>query len=283
MGFLGDIGSVVGGIFGSGDDADERKKALDLYQDSFKGYDNLDKMSQGQQFVPYQTQSLGQSAFTQGQAPQQGRDAQSEALARMMNVAKEGGLDATSRAAYDQAINASNANEASNRAALLQNYNQRGVGGSGVSMAAQLANQQGSANRMNQAGLGVAANARQNALAALSSAGQMGSQLNNQDYNQFANKAKAQDTINQFNWVNSQQNANNNANRQMQFGQQQWQNAYNTEGGRNQARQNMANIYTKAGENAYGRDVAMGSAVGSVGDDFNNSMADVVKMIGGGK
>lgn len=95
--------------------------------------------------------------------------------------------------------------EKANREAILSNARQRGIAGSGLEMAAQLAGEQGAANRANQAGIDAQVAAQQRGLQALQQAGQMASTMRGQDVDVAAKKAAAQDAINQWNAQNQQQ------------------------------------------------------------------------------
>jgi hypothetical protein len=67
------------------------------------------------------------------------------------------------------------------RGAIGQNMAARGVGGSGVEIASQLANQQGAANRNSMAGTQAAADARQRAIAALMGSANIAGNVRGQD------------------------------------------------------------------------------------------------------
>ena len=120
------------------------------------------------------------------------------------------------------------------------------MGGSGAELAAQLANQQGSANRMSATAGNIASEGRQRALQAMMQSGQMAGQMQGADFNRQAQIAQARDQISQFNTTNNnkvqaQNNAminqarmanqqgrqgvaSGNVQGQNQFGQQQFQN-----------------------------------------------------------
>jgi len=124
-----------------------------------------------------------------------GRNAQMQALQRMQGIADAGGLTAMDRARLDDVNRQAAQQEQSQRGAIMQNAAQRGALGSGATLAAQMAAQQGSASRRAQGGLQTAAMAQQRALDAISQTGQMGQNLRGQDMQTSA----AQDAINRFN------------------------------------------------------------------------------------
>ena len=81
----------------------------------------------------------------------------------------------------------------------MQNAMERGVYGSGLEMANRLQAAQSAANRMNNQDMDVMSQAQQRALEALSGYGNLSTQMRNQSFNEQAERAKAQDAINQYN------------------------------------------------------------------------------------
>jgi hypothetical protein len=86
----------------------------------------------------------------------------------------EGGMDAGARSALAQAQESSAANERMQRMAIGQNMQARGLGSGGTQLAAQLAAQQGGANRNAMAGTQAAADARSRAIQGLTGSAQVG-------------------------------------------------------------------------------------------------------------
>jgi hypothetical protein len=91
------------------------------------------------------------------------------------------------------------------REAILQNANARGVGGSGLELAAQLQAQQSSADRNASESMQVNAMAQQRALQALMQGENMAGNLSREDLALQSQRAQAQDAINSFNTRNGQQ------------------------------------------------------------------------------
>lgn len=143
--------------------------------------------------------NVGPSAMGGIQDDPATRAAQMQALQQISQVASQGGMTATDKAQLNDIEDQSNANEQGNRQAVLQSMMARGAGGSGLDLAAQLSNEQGSANQASRQGLNVASMAQQRALQAMSQMGQLGGSVRGQDFNQAAAKAQAADAINQFN------------------------------------------------------------------------------------
>lgn len=133
--------------------------------------------------------------------------AQNKALDELINLSEAKGLNAIDQQALQEIVNEENRNLQAQNDAILQDAMQRGVYGSGLEMAQRLQNAQSSANRMSNRDMDVMSQAQQRALDALSSYGNLASNMRNQDYNEQAQKAAAANAINQFN-VNQMTNAN---------------------------------------------------------------------------
>jgi hypothetical protein len=203
--------------------------------------------------------------------------AQLEALQGLQDITNGGGLTAADRSQLNRIASEEQSKERGSREAILQNAQQRGVGGSGLELLAQLQNQQSSADRQSQRGLDVAATAQERALQALQQSGNLSGQMRSQDFNEQAQVAQAKDAINQFNAQNRQQvnlsnvTSRNNAqalnlsekqrisdanattsNTQQQYNkqlaQQDFENKYKKAGGTAGAYQNQAALLTQQGQ-----------------------------------
>lgn len=129
--------------------------------------------------------------------------AQKQALTGMQDVVAQRGLTDADRAVISQ-IAAEEANrERASREAIIQGAQARGIGGSGVEIAAQLQAQQDAATRSSARNAQVAQDAQQRYLQALASTGQMGSQFGQEQFTRGAARGQAQDVINQFNVANT--------------------------------------------------------------------------------
>jgi hypothetical protein len=146
----------------------------------------------------------GPSALSQISTDPQVRAKQMIALEKMAGIADEG-LRPEDEARLEQALQRSRMQERGAREAILQDMQARGTSGSGLELAAQLANQQGAAERARMEALDINALASQRALEALAQSGDMAGQLRGQDWREAAAKAEAQDAIARF---NAQQSAN---------------------------------------------------------------------------
>lgn len=125
--------------------------------------------------------------------------AQKMALTQLQKIGSEGGMTAIDKAQLQDITDTQNQQNKSQNASTMQQAQQRGVGGSGLNQVNRLVNEQGAADRAARAGTDVAASAQQRALQAIQQAGQLGGQMEAQEYGQQANKAAAQNAIQQFN------------------------------------------------------------------------------------
>jgi endosialidase-like protein len=132
------------------------------------------------------------------------KQAQMQALEQLQGIGDNGGMNLTDQANLRNIQNETNTAARGQREAILQNANQRGLGGSGLELMNQMKNQQDSATRASSEGLGVAAQAQQRALDAIAQGGTLAGNIQNQDFNQQAQIAGAQDAISKFNAQNQQ-------------------------------------------------------------------------------
>lgn len=251
--------NVLGGVIGNAASSDDQESARALQLKALQGMQNINTPTMQDLMLQLQNyQSAGkitpqlEGTVTQAQSnlsniPTLGNistlgniqtnpalmQAQMGALQKLQSLGN-GGLQPEDAAALagiqrDADITANAQNQA-----VLQNMQQMGQGGSGAQLAAQLANAQAAANRKNQAGLNIGAQATQRALQSIMASGQLGGQIQGQQFGQqmgqqaqqfgqemgkqgqqFGQQAQvgnAQDAINRFNAANSQQVMGSNTN-----------------------------------------------------------------------
>lgn len=179
----------------------DREKAATLWKDL-----------QGPAIGKYIAPNLSGTALDNVSEDPRLKDYQMTALQRLQEMGG-GGETPEDRAAALRARNQAAQYEKSQRDALMQNFAQRGAGGSGMELAQQLAAQQGGANRLNEASVNQAATAQQRALQAIQQSGQLASNVRGQEYGQQADRARAHDAIDQLNagynmWAQQGTNAN---------------------------------------------------------------------------
>lgn len=133
------------------------------------------------------------------------RGAQEQALRKFLDISEAGGLDAQARARLAEVENRELSTERGQREAILQNMAQRGIGGSGFELAANLQAQQEGASRRSMQDVNVAAEAERRALEALTQGASLGGQMQGQAFGEQSQIAAAKDAMAKFNAANRQQ------------------------------------------------------------------------------
>lgn len=204
MGLFDAIGSIFGG--GDGGASDTQKKALEEFSkidipDPEEMKVKLEGLVRQGVITPEQAQSflVQKTAMTDVRSDPESLTAARQALAGLQDVYQQGGLTDIDRARIADIQDQEAQAERGSREAILQNARERGVGGSGLELAAQLNNQQAAIGRKAKQDVDVAASAQARALEAMKAAGTQGAQLQGQLYGQEAEKAKAADEIAKFN------------------------------------------------------------------------------------
>ena len=149
-------------------------------------------------FTPEELQATGLPAGVINQAM---RNKQLQALGGVEQLSQTG-LSAIDRAALSEIQNQIAAQERGQRESILQNMAQRGLSGSGQELAAQLQSSQAASQLASTQGMQQAAQAQQARVNALTNLSNMASGIEQTDFQRQAQKAQAQDVINQFNLQN---------------------------------------------------------------------------------
>ena len=179
------------------------------------------------------------------------RDAQTQALQQLQQVGQEG-YTVQDKAAIDQAMQQALMAQRGANLAQDSEMARRGISGSGIDLARQMARQQGAVQAASQTGLQQAALGRQRALQAMQAAGQLGGQIRGQEWGQKAQTASAQDAIEAANVANRQRTGMFNI--QQKQAQEQFNVAQQTA-----QRQAEADAYAKQIEAERERDKALAS------------------------
>lgn len=127
------------------------------------------------------------------------RSRQLQALDELQRIYQEGGLDPQSQAAINQAQMQANAAAQAQRAGVQAQAQRAGRGGTVLDYIMQQQAGQDAANRLNQASLDAAANARMRALEAMGAFQSGAANLREQDFGQKQTAAQARDVYNRFN------------------------------------------------------------------------------------
>lgn len=200
-------------LFGSSgsNKADQlRQKAIDAFN-SIKTPElsalqvQLDKYVQQGTITPQQAEAtlLQSNAFNSIVTDPSLEGAQKQALQQLQEIGTQGGITAVDKAQLNDITNQTNTEARGRRGAILSNARERGVGGSGLEMADSLINEQSAADRASTAGINVAANAQNRALAALQGAGKTATDIRSQSFGEQAAKSEAQNAIDKFNATTS--------------------------------------------------------------------------------
>lgn len=145
-------------------------------------------------------ETLPPSAFEQIKQDAALREAQMSALDSFREIEEGGGMDVRDRANLNRVWNQAAQQDQANRAQLLEDMQQRGMGGSGAHFASQLQSSQGAANMRHQGALDVAADARQRYFEAIGARAGLAGNIRSQDWDEQSEVARARDNINKLNW-----------------------------------------------------------------------------------
>lgn len=154
-------------------------------------YDALGKAGY-QQLAP---QQLGPSALDQIQNDPAALAAQNEALAKLSELAANGGLSLADMKALNDIQANLNRNTQARSKGLANEFAARGQLGSGAQLGMQLQGNSDAAMNANRAGESAAAQAQARAFDAILAKGNMGRQMSNDDYQRKLNAARARDSI----------------------------------------------------------------------------------------
>lgn len=208
---------VGGGIIASLMQQGKEDEARRILERAYQQYGTLDVPD----LTPIAAEVLGPSAFQNLQTDPGLREAQMSALSKMRSMEDGGGFNLEDEAALNRSLNASSQAASSQAAGLQEGFAARGIGGGGAEIAAQLANQQGGANRANQTGLDVAAQAQKRYFDSIREQAAMAGGVRGQDFNEGATKASAADEIARFNaGAKTDASKFNTSLEQWQYGQQ---------------------------------------------------------------
>lgn len=296
--------NLLGGIFGNSAASKERRAAEQARARALAEYAGIqlptvaDQQLALQQYqltgelTPEMEQAinLGPSAYEDIQTDPRLAQAQMQALSTLQELGTSG-LTSADKADLEQIRRQTANEETARRQQILQNMAARGVGGSGVELAAQLSSSQAAANRASQEAGDLAKLAMQRKLEALTQSGNLGGQIRQQQFGEQEAIARARDVQNQFNTQNAiarqQRNigAQNQAqqtnlaarqnisekntglsNEQQQYNknllQQQFQNQMQLAGAKSGALLGQAQAYQQAAADTANRYAGIGSALG---------------------
>lgn len=150
-------------------------------------------------YDPLEAQQVGSTAFDDIYVDPRLQSDQYAALDSLSNLAESGGMNAQDEANLARIQNQTAMADKGRRAAIQQQMQQRGMGGSGLELLQQLQSNQAATNRQAQQGLDVAGMGQDRALQAIQMGAGMAGQMGRQQFGQQAQQAQASDALNRFN------------------------------------------------------------------------------------
>lgn len=147
---------------------------------------------------------LGESAMEGIALDPQMRQAQMQALQQLAEIG-QAGLTPEDMAAMRSMQRQVAGSEQSRQADIMQDMARRGMGGSGLELAARLSSSQAASQRESELADQLAQQAQARALQGITQAGTLGGQLRSQEFGEQSDIARAKDVISQFNVQNQQQ------------------------------------------------------------------------------
>lgn len=179
---------------------EQRQEANNRTEEAYQEFDGLDlPVWDNTAFGEAALAEQGGTEFDQISEDPRLKDSQMRSLETLERIGSEGGLLAADKALLAKTQRDAASQDRGRREAILQNAAARGMGGTGNALLAQLDSSQAATERSNQAGLDIAGMAQDRALNAILQAGSLGGDIRGQEYGMSADRARAQDAINQFN------------------------------------------------------------------------------------
>lgn len=253
-----------------------------------KGFDTSNKILQAlamqlaeigtPQFEKFGGESPLQSAYGQNPEDPNDRANQLKVFDALMNIFSQGGMDPQSKAQYLAATDAANQQQTGQAAAMKQGLAQRGLGNSGLALAAQMGAAQNQGQQMGNMGVQIAGDANNRRMQALAGAGQIAGSLRGQDWAEINAKSQAQNALNQWNAEFARQaQMLNNQSMQQQFGDQMQKFGAGAQVGEKQA-----DNATEQGNQRYQRDVNIGNWGGQTANNLIGGWGSYFGGMGGG-
>lgn len=242
----GAVGDILGSLIGEALAAGDYEEANRLMQEAARSYDGMT--------APSDFAEAGGTAMDDISVDPRLRASRMKALERLQQVGLEGGMDAESRAAVEQAKMDAAGYEQQQRGAIMQDAQARGMMNSNLSQAQALMAQQGGANRVGMMGIQAAGDARRRALDALSQSGELAGSIERDEYGMQADRAGAQDAIGMFN-----------ARNRNDFNQSQFDNSLSLKDRQMAGKLAEAGMYEERAARKSGKARGVGQGIGAAG------------------
>lgn len=203
---IGGIGALASGISGATSGNSSRDQQLEILKQIQDDIDNIQdpqlqeiiyqKYKEAGYITPEMEKEiqLGTSRMETVKIDPKLREAQMQALAKLQQVGTEG-LTSEDRLAMDELNREVAQQENARQQSILQGMQQRGMGGAGAELAAQLSSSQSAAQSQQRASQQIAAEANKRALEAIMKSGQLGSDIRTQEFSEQEAESKAADAI----------------------------------------------------------------------------------------
>jgi hypothetical protein len=204
---------IAGSLLSQAAQEKDKKKQKELIDRAAAEFDKIDlpdeekaRVFYGQlqrvapEYVPeeYKAQTQANSEMAKISTDPALKQAQLKALAGLQDVAKGGMTLQDKLDMEDQRRNMLGQSKQAQQN-IMANLQARGASSPGMELVARQQAAQAASDQMARYNAGVQAQAQQRALQALLQSGQLGGQMRDQDFGEQAQKARAQDIINQFN------------------------------------------------------------------------------------
>jgi hypothetical protein len=146
-----------------------------------------------------QANTVDGTAFDDIEGDPRLKEQQMASLGALNELVEGGGFNAADRANLSRISSGAAAEDKGRRGAILQSMQQRGMGGSGMELLAQLDSSQAATDRAAQEGLDIAGLAQDRALQAMMQGSSLAGDIRGQDFSEGAARAEAFDAIQKFN------------------------------------------------------------------------------------
>lgn len=206
-------GAIVGGKMAADAQKDAASQARTYQEKAMAGFYNVDlpkieelkyqitQIENQGELTPEMEQLLSQkrTELETISVDAQYKMAQIDALNALAEKAENQGMTLEDRSKLEQIMSETRRAEKGQREAILQKYAEQGLSGSGMELAAQLAGNQGAAERNYMGGLAVGAEGQKQALEAIMQRGKLAGEVRSQEFGEQEKIKSAQDSINRLN------------------------------------------------------------------------------------
>ena len=207
--------SALSGLVGFLQENGREEEAQRILAEAGRDYDNMSLP----RLQEISARVLGPTAFEQIRQTPEFRSAQINALDKLGEMEQGGGFNLEDKANLNRVRNGVAQADSSRQAAIEENMQARGIAGGGSELAMRLASSQNASNQENQAGLDIAASARNRYFQAVRERAGLAGQMRGQEFDEQSQIAQAKDARDVFNYGAQRQNEQyNNSLRQQQFG-----------------------------------------------------------------